>query len=155
MDYKAMSPQDIKELEIEHVDDLLEQFEYARLCDKIGCQIVSEFDFKGSKNEVWEQLLGYREFIEDFVFDEAFIKELCVRKDQLDAFEEKLDTDKKEVHDAVKEFLLTQDMDKLVDATAEIIEKKEVEATKKAKRTILEGNELLHEMKQCLCFTNK
>ena len=155
MDYKDLTPQELKDMEIEHVDELLEKFEYARLCDKIGCQIVSEFGFKGSKNEVWEQLLGYREFIEDFVFDEAFIKELCVRKDQLDAFEEKLDTDKKEVHDAVKEFLITQDMDKWVEATATLIEKKEAEATKKAKRVILEGNELLHEMKQCLCFTNR
>lgn len=155
MDYKAMTPQDIKDLEIEHVDDLLEQFEYARLCDMIGCQIVSEFDFKGSKNEVWEQLLGYREFIEDFTFDEAFINELIVRKDRLDAFEGKFDATKKEVHDAVKEFLITKDMDKLVDATAEVIEKKEASAYKESKRVIREGNELLHEMKMCLCFTNK
>jgi len=110
MDYKEMKPQDVKDLEIEHVDELLEQFEYARLCDKIGCQIVSEFDFKGSKNEVWEQLLGYREFIEDFVFDEAFINDLIVRKNRLDAFEVKFDATKKEVHDAVKEFMITKDM---------------------------------------------
>lgn len=155
MDYKAMKPQAVKDLEIEHVDELLEQFEYARLCDKIGCQIVSEFDFKGSKNEVWEQLIEYREFIEDFIFDEVFINELIVRKKRLDAFEEKFDVSKKEVHDAVKEFLITKDMDKLVDVTAEVIEKKEASANKESKRVIREGNELLHEMKMCLCFTNK
>jgi hypothetical protein len=155
MNYKDLTPQEVKDMEVEHVDELLEKFEYARLCDKIGCQIVSEFDFKGSKNEVWEQLLGYREFIEDFTFDDAFIKELIVRKDLLDAFEGKFDTDKKEVHNAVKEFLITKDMDKLVDATATLIEKKEAEATKESKRVIIEGNELLHEMKLCLCFNNK
>lgn len=155
MNLNEMTPQQVKDREIEHVDELLEKFEYARLCDKIGCQIVSEFDFKGSKNEVWEQLLGYREFIEEFVFDEAFIKELTVRKDRLDAFEGKFDATKKEVHDAVKEFLITKDMDKLVDATAEVIEKKEASAYKESKRVIREGNEMLHEMKMCLCFNNK
>lgn len=155
MNLNEMTPQQVKDREIEHVDELLEKFEYARLCDNIGCQIVSEFDFKGSKNEVWEQLLGYREFIEEFVFDEAFIKELTVRKDRLDAFEGKFDATKKEVHDAVKEFLITKDMDKLVDATAEVIEKKESSAYKESKRVIREGNELLHEMKMCLCFNNK
>jgi hypothetical protein len=127
MNYKDLTPQQVKSMEIEYVDELLEKFEYARLCDKIGCQIVSEFGFKGSKNEVWEQLLGYREFIECFVFDDAFINELCVRKDHLNAFEEKFDADKKEVHEAVKEFLITKDMDKLVDLTVTAIEKKETE----------------------------
>ena len=155
MDYKDLTPQELKEMELDHVDELLEKFGYALLCDKIGCQIVSEYGFKGSKNEVWKQLLDYQALIQDIEFSETFIDELIVRKDQLDAFEEKLDTDKKQVHDAVKEFLITKDMEKLVDATVDVIEKKEAEATKKAKRTILEGNELLHEMKQCLCFTNK
>ena len=141
MNWKELTPNQIRNNEIDHVDELLEEFETKRLCDKIGCQIVIEYGFKGSKHDVWEQLLSYNENIKSHEFDDEFIKQLIERKERLESFDDELPKKRKAIEDAIKGRNLDDpdQMQNLINVTA----------------LIIEGNELLHEQKMCLCFNNK
>jgi len=129
-----LSPDRIKEIEIEWIDLLMEDFYHARLCDVIGHQIVAEFGFKGKKEKVWEQLSEYNDKIQDMEFTPEFIAELIERKKKYNDFA----TGTKHARQAIVDAIKSRNLDKMVNTT----------------NLIMAGNQQLHENEMCLCFNN-
>ena len=129
------NPAHIKELEIDWVEWLKEEFYEARLCDRIGHQIVAEYGFKGRKEAVWKQLEEYNDMINELdEFSPEFISELIVRKQKYLEHKAGADHAKKAIVEAIK----SNDIGKMVDSSM----------------GIMYGNQQLHDMESCLCFNN-
>lgn len=56
-----MSDEVLRNTEIKYVEQKLESFQTARLCDSLGLGIIAEYGFKGSKQKVFDQLNDYYE----------------------------------------------------------------------------------------------
>lgn len=139
-----ISPEEAKALELEHIDDILELFETHRLCDMIGRQIVAEYDFRGDKNGVWNQLLDYRDKIELIDFTIVDVDMMRTRKKKLIEFQKVEDSEW--YHKQIKE-------------ATKILREQGIDEYNKVMQNI--GNDramlsnVLHEQGLCLCYNNK
>jgi hypothetical protein len=138
-----ISPEEAKVLELEHIDEMMELFETHRLCDMVGRLIVAEYEFRGDKNSVWDQLSEFRDTIEMIDFTIVDVDMMRVRKERLIEFQKVEDSE--HYHKQIKE-------------ATKILREQGIEEFNKVMDGI--GNDkamlsnVLHEQGMCLCFNN-
>lgn len=137
-----MSNKELRNNEIEYVEQKLEVFQTARLCDSIGLGIIAEYGFKGTKQAVFNQLNDY---YENLLANELTDEEKLCLLDRKDNYNEHLSTLESFTQNQMQEFINknkgNMDDDKLL------------QMYQFAQDNNMLKN-ILHENKMCKCYNN-
>jgi len=136
LDYLTRSLEDIANGEVARLELMVDELrENGRLCSEVGRELVAEFGYKGNLEEVAQQIEVTIKHIKDNGLSDL---------DRIEFQERRIKATESLIDDEFFNEKFKEAMEKgNLDEMADIIEHKE------------NLHELLHQKKECLCYTNK
>ena len=142
---ETASLEEVQTVEIEYVIFALDELKKAqRLCGKIGKDIINQYQFRGTFDDVYKALEKY---LNDLAqeFTESDRNNVINAKNRFEEFEE---TNNSYLKERIKEVFLERDLNGGI-MTEEMITK-QLDAISDS----YELNEIAHDNKMCLCYQN-